>query len=126
MEFVNRNVNPLGKKTGDCVIRSIALATGKSWDEVFKELFAIAFEKKMMVNNKEVYVQYLESLGWVKNKMPRKPDGKRLTVVELSTLYYKTTMLVEISKHMTMVSEGVMTDIWNCGRKSVFNYYTKA
>ena len=36
MGFSYFNPNPAGQKVGDCTVRAIAKATGKSWDEVYK------------------------------------------------------------------------------------------
>ena len=33
--WVRCNPNPLGKETGDCVIRAIAVATNQSWREAY-------------------------------------------------------------------------------------------
>ena len=35
MGFSYFNPNPAGQKVGDCTVRAIAKATGKSWDEVY-------------------------------------------------------------------------------------------
>ncbi len=33
--YIYFNPNPDGKAVGDCVIRAIVLATGKSWEDVY-------------------------------------------------------------------------------------------
>lgn len=38
------NPNPAGKAVGDCVIRAIAKATGRSWGEVYMDLAATGYE----------------------------------------------------------------------------------
>lgn len=35
MGFSYFNPNPEGKQVGDCTVRAIAKATGKSWDETY-------------------------------------------------------------------------------------------
>ena len=34
--FINYNINPLSKKTGDCSVRAVATATGLGWDKAFE------------------------------------------------------------------------------------------
>ena len=45
IDFFEFNNNPKGKKTGDCVIRALAQASGKPYLEVYKELFDISCKK---------------------------------------------------------------------------------
>ena len=36
--WIKCNPNPLGKATGDCVVRAIAIATAQSWRTVYRGL----------------------------------------------------------------------------------------
>lgn len=80
--FHFHNENPKGKRTGDCTLRAIAAATGKSWDEVLDGVCEIAHKFKLMPGDDKCYGRYLESLGWVKNKQPRKWDNTKYTGAE--------------------------------------------
>ena len=71
------NANPKDKKTGDCVIRAISTATGKSWDDVLDELTEVAHTVKSVPNNKECYEVYLEKNGFIRCKQPRKDDNTK-------------------------------------------------
>ena len=33
--YVHANPNPIGKYADDCVIRAIAIATNRSWDDIY-------------------------------------------------------------------------------------------
>jgi hypothetical protein len=55
--FVNENVNPRGRKTGDCVIRAIAKAENKEWLGIFDALVAIAREAYSVPNGKVTYTK---------------------------------------------------------------------
>ena len=37
--WVRCNPNPVGRETGDCVIRAVAVATGQSWRETYCERY---------------------------------------------------------------------------------------
>lgn len=71
------NPNPLKKETGDCVVRALCKATGKDWDSVYKRLFEIAFELKVMPNNDEAWQQYLIEHGFEYRKLTIKRGMKR-------------------------------------------------
>ena len=44
--FHFHNENPKGRRTGDCVIRAIARASGDSWDDTLTGLFKVALKMK--------------------------------------------------------------------------------
>lgn len=53
MAYIYFNNNPLGKSTGDCVIRAISIALNQSWDETYWDLcecgFTVLIEGTVMV-----------------------------------------------------------------------------
>lgn len=77
--FIFHNENPKNNRTGDCVLRSIATATGKTWDEVLDDLVTVAHKTKLMPNDPKCYGKYIESLGFEKQKQPRKADNTKYT-----------------------------------------------
>ena len=58
--FVEENLNPLNKKAGDCVIRALSKASGKSWNTVYKELCEMGFKLKALPDGKEVWSEWLK------------------------------------------------------------------
>lgn len=128
MSFLKMNLNPLEKKVGDCVIRAIASATGQSWEQTYTELCALGLELKNVPNGKEVYTLYLKRLGWQKMKMPKVPYGDtytRLKVREFAEINNKGRYVIDIANHLTAVEDGTIIDIWDCGRKSIGNWWAK-
>ena len=77
--FTYNNVNPKNKINGDCVIRSIANAMNKTWDEVNEDLFKYSVKYKTILNDKHTYEKYLKDNNWIKCKQPRKDNNKRYT-----------------------------------------------
>ena len=55
MSYIYSNPNPVKRKTGDCVVRALALATNKSWIEVYDELDKIARRMYVMPSSQEAY-----------------------------------------------------------------------
>lgn len=129
MEFVQFNANPKGWKTGDCVIRAISKATNMSWEVTYRMLCEIGEKKCRMPNDKIVFEACLKERGWIKQKMPVWYDafGKRnrYTVRELSNEFPEKKMIVSVAHHLTFVDKGTLIDTWNCGSKSVGNYWIK-
>lgn len=137
MSFLKLNLNPNGRRVGDCVVRAITSATGKSWDDVYTELCKIGFEIKDMPSSKPTYLLYLERNGWKKMKMPKKTvyvenefggedeKTKRVTVAEFASWNDKGRYIVDMANHLTAVEDGTIIDTWNCGGKSIGNWWAK-
>lgn len=125
MEFVKFNNNPKQKKTGDCVIRSIALATGKSWKDVYMDLAQLGCKKGLMPNDNKNWQAYLKKLGYEKQRMPRKLDNRRYTLEEFidEIAHRNWTYIISIAKHLTVVKDKTLYDTWNCKNKCVGNYW---
>jgi hypothetical protein len=124
MGFIKQNVNPKNRKVGDCVVRAIAVASGKTWDEVFDGLCLLAKQEKAMPNSKEVFEIYLQQIGFKKHKMPRKANGSKYIAGEWAS-QIKGVAVIQVARHLTAAVEQSIVDIWDCGGKSVYNYYTR-
>ena len=127
------NANPKDKQTADCVIRAISTATNKSWDDVLSELYQVALKHKLMLNDKKCYKKYLESLGWVQEKQPRKADNTKYTGKEFCNLldnknsktiiaHIGTHHLVCIKKH---AGSHKIFDTWNSSYDRIGTYWVK-
>lgn len=125
MKFINYNANPKGRKTGDCVIRAIAFALNKSWIDTYRGLFENTIKTFYSVSSKQNFKSYLKSLGIEMEKMPRKLNGKRYTVSEFCDEIAKPNMtyIISVANHLTCVRDKALVDTWNCGHKSVGNYW---
>lgn len=125
MDFIKYNNNPKQKKTNDCVIRAISLATGKSWQEVYRELAEQGIKCGLMINDRTNWKTYLKHLGYNMEKMPRKYNNKRYTVEEfVDEIAHKNwTYIVKVANHLTVVKDKKLYDTWDCSHKCVGNYW---
>ena len=125
--MIKLNLNPKGRKACDCVIRAIAYATQQSWDKVYKDLFEIGFKMKRVAEEKQVYEKYLEDLGWQKQKQPRTYLNTKYTVNEFckEIAASNKVYIVSVANHLTAVADKEIVDTWDCGYKSVGNYWIK-
>lgn len=129
MEFEKTNINPKGRKTGDCSSRAIATTLGISWEEALTMQTEEALKCYYDPTSKQVVEKVLSRFGYIKMKQPRKADGKKYTVNELNQILTKKQMqegvLVTVANHHTCIKDGKVKDTWDCRRKSVGNYYVK-
>lgn len=123
--FNNYNANPKGRKAGDCVVRAITVALGEKWTDVYWALAELGLKHGYMPNDKECFKRYLKLRGYEMRKMPRRADRTRYTVAEFIRELADPdgTYLISVANHLTCVKRGVLTDTWNCGGKSVGNYW---
>ena len=103
------------KKMGDCTIRAISIATGKSWLEVYDELASIGRELLAPQNDMTVINYYMERIG---TKIPVKVDGKRLTAYDLCQLRGSKTYIIRTAGHLACVKNKKLRDTWDSSHKS--------
>lgn len=123
----------------DCVYRSIAIATGKPYLEVYNELNQLAQSERITKRRRwsgrssattgvyrETVKRYLLSLGWKFTPTMGIGTGCRvhLRAEELPT----GRLIVRCSKHLTAVIDGVINDTFDPSREGtrcVYGYFQK-
>ena len=129
IDYIEKNVNPKGRKTGDCSTRALVGTLGITYDEALKMQTEISLKAYYDPTSKQVMEKVLERFGYVKKKQPRKWDNTKYTVSEMDKILTKKEMqegvLVTVANHHTCIVGGHIQDIWNCGHKTVGNYYVK-
>lgn len=124
------NLNPKGNKVGDCVIRAIANAEGRTWYEVFDDLVKLARKNCFIPNDKKNYKTYLKLKGY--KKIGVKYDDiegrqRRLTPRDFHGMHDQEghdlawgTYLVAQANHLTVVKDGVTEDSWDCSNRAAY------
>lgn len=126
IKYVEKNLNFKNKKTGDCVIRAFAMASGKDYKVVAKELFDIWMETGYVLNEKRCEDKWLERNGWLKVKQPKKEDNTKYLVGEIDELINENqNCIIRLAHHITCVVDNNLIDIWDCRYKTIGNYYIK-
>jgi len=106
-------------QAGDCVVRSIAIATGKPYQEVYDAINALAQSERTGTRKrgkssaragvyKNTYRRYLESLGW--RWVPTMQIGSGCKVHLCADELPKGRLIVSLSKHLTAVIDHVIHD----------------
>jgi hypothetical protein len=122
-------------KAGDCVVRSIAIATGLPYQHIY-DLINRASTHERTGNRKRgksnartgVYKSTIKrvmtSLGWIWT--PTMQIGSGCTVHLRSDELPGGRLLVSVSKHLTAVVDGVIHDTHDCSRRGtrcVYGYW---
>jgi hypothetical protein len=134
-------------KTGDCVTRAIAIATGIRYQQVYDELHArnkaYAASRRGRVAEriargggrrgttprngifKEIWRPYVEQLGWVWH--PTMQIGSSCKVHLRADELPPGRLIVQVSKHLAAVIDGVIHDTYDCSRGGthcVYGYWS--
>lgn len=120
------NPNPRKIETADCVVRAMIRATGRDWDSIYKELYEIGFEKKVMPNNKEAWEEFLKRHDFVYNKLTIKKGSKRPRVYQVAKKTKGTGPVVcVVANHIVTAVDGYYWDIWDSGDAALYGYWTR-
>ena len=123
--FQNVNINPKGIKTGDCVIRAIANAEGRSWYEVYDDLSKLAREICTSPCNRDCYDKYLSKYPTVPAMFTNDYGVRKRKRPEVfrELGHGHGTYVVRLAGHLTCVRDGVTEDIWDCSSKSAYKIW---
>ena len=131
-------------RAGDCVVRSIAIATKLPYQKIYDELYKLNKEFRITSKTKlarslqqkndsprtgthrVVLKKYLKQLGW--NWIPTMFVGKGCKVHLKKNELPSGTLIISCSKHITVVKDGVLHDTYDCSRKGtrcVYGYWKK-
>ena len=123
--------------TGDCVTRSIAIATGKPYQQVYDALNAVRDgmrQTKRVRGSKArngvhrvIYDRYLKALGW--NFVPTMGIGTGCKVHLRTDELPSGRIICRLSRHMCAVIDGVIHDSFDPSRdgtRCVYGYYREA
>lgn len=124
-KYFQPNRKDLKDNCGDCVIRALSKATGQSWVETFDDLVLYAREHQCLPNDKLAFSDYLKSIGYRYNSLPR---GSRITVSEFCKSRKGLAIChvrVGFGTHLVTVDDGHYWDTWDCGNKFLYGYYEK-
>lgn len=124
-------------ETDDCVTRSIAIATGLSYEEIYKKINLLAENERPRGRKKrssartgvykQTYKKLLEKLGW--KWIPTMKIGSGCKVHLKSEELPPGTLIVSVSKHLTVVKDGIIHDTHDPsrnGNRCVYGYWRKS
>ena len=124
MGFKFYNANPEHHRIGDCVIRAISALTGKSWDEVYKDLSMEGFRRRDMPNANNVWGAYLRGLGYTREIVPDTCQDC-YTVADFAQDHPDGKYLLALNQHVVAVDSGCWLDTWDSGNETVMYFWRK-
>jgi len=115
-------------KTGDCVVRAVAIAAGIDYKTAYKDLAA---ENAKLTGVKSCrrgiyrasYEAYLKRHGWVWYSAP-KFDGRKAYASDFTEAEgYNGFIIARMAKHLAAVRDGVVYDTYDSSHKMVYGYF---
>lgn len=108
--FIYHNENPDKLEINDCVCRAISFASSVPYDVIDDKLF---YTSKLLDCEKlcvccysfllEVYFGF------------QRVNGGGLTINDFCDIFNRGTYLVRVHEHISVVQNGKIYDIWDCG-----------
>ncbi len=114
--WVKCNPNPLGKTTGDCVVRALAIATDQSWRQTYRQLCELGEIHADMPNSNMIWGLYLRERGAEQFLLPEScPDC--ITVRAFCDRYPEGIYVIGTGSHAVCVIDGNHYDIFDSGQE---------
>lgn len=124
MGFVYHNENPENIQTEDCVVRSIALFLGDSWENIYTDLTMQGFYMHSMPSANRVWMHYLYENGFRKISIPDMCPHC-YTIQMFAYDHPVGTYLVGTGSHVVAVIDGDYYDTWDSGDEVAIYYWEK-
>ena len=114
------NANPQKLKTGDCVIRALAVAFDRTWYAMYDELCKRARDMATIPNDKKCWNAYLTEASCQPIQVIRK--GKHLWKDghDFAVKHKKGRYVLQMANHLSVAVDGVIYDIWDCSDRMVY------
>lgn len=124
MSYMYQNNNPANKLVDDCVIRAIATATGKSWDDIYWDLSIEGFKAKDKLDANAVWGRYLETHGFTRRYLP---DTCPLcyTVRDFVRTHPHGIYILADGQHAIAAVDGYYIDTVDTGDRTVLYFFEK-
>jgi len=122
--WIYANPNPCRQEEPDCVVRAIALATGKSWREVHYGLCRLSGKLCTMPSVNWLWGLYLERHGFRKFLLPESCPSC-VTVREFAKRYPDGIYVIGTGSHAVCVRMGDYMDAWDSGDEVPTYFYER-
>lgn len=124
-KYYQPNVKDTKDKYGDCVVRSLILATDSEWLKVFDELVGYARDLQCMPNDKPRYEKLLMNHGFTYTGISNKKGSKRPTVDRFTKDHKVGIYVLVVANHLVCSRDGYYYDIWDSGDCCMYGYWYK-
>lgn len=127
--YIKENVNPKGRKTGDCSTRAITKALKIPYNKALYEQCESSVKLSYGLTDTETMDDILTKYGFTKANIGRISKGQKrpkVTDIANETKSGKFSIAVcSLAGHFTVCENGNVYDIWDCSDKTVYTYWYK-
>ena len=118
--YIEFNNNPVGRRTGDCVVRAISKALDMGWEATHLMLDINAISMGDMPSADSVWGATLRQNGYYKHLV-----NGYMTVEDFCEEYPEGTYVVALGGHVVTVVDGDYYDSWDSGKEVPQYYWSK-
>ena len=122
--YIYCNPNPLGKRTGDCVVRAIAIATNRSWREAYREICKQGEIDCDMPSANRVWGKLLEREGFRQFLIPEDCPAC-ITVRAFCEMYPDGVYVIGTGNHAIACISGDYYDAFDSGDEEPSYFYAR-
>lgn len=124
MSYIHFNNNPRNAKVGDCSVRAVSKATGKSWEDAYVGLCSEGLIYADMPSANYVWGMYLRKYGFVQ-KMIDSVCPRCTTVSQFAEEHPYGCYVLTCQSHVVTCIDGDYYDSWDSGDEIVLYYFEK-
>lgn len=118
------NPNPHGSSVGDCAVRAVAAATGRSWEQAYISLALTGYALGDMPSANRTWGAYLQKQGY-KRRMVEADCAACYTVADFAREYPRGVYVLGCSGHVLAIIDGEWWDSWDSGAECPIYYWYK-
>ena len=122
--YAEYNNNPQNKRVGDCVIRAIAKAMSKDWNEVYIDLSLEGYKQADSFQSMSVWGKYLKDNGWQQMLVPD-TCPTCYTVKQFCNDNPQGYYILVGNSHVICAIDGVYFDTWDSGDETVVYFFKR-
>lgn len=119
-----KGVNDI-KCSGDCMVRAVTNVTKEEYGKVHKLMYGHGWRASRRGSSTKWESQItntLDDLGvkYERVSFPGIKGEKRMTAKTLSKIDPNGKYIIRVSKHVSVLENGVMLDTWDCSDKCIY------
>lgn len=118
--WIEINVNPEKNNVGDCTVRALSIALGKSWRDTYRDLVVLGCNMADMPSSNAVWGEYLKRNGFERARLT-----VPFTVREFCDNHTQGLYVLGLRGHVVVAINGNYYDSWNSGEQEVLYVWTR-
>lgn len=124
MSYRFYNPNPSNIRVGDCTVRALSKALGKSWEDIYISLCAEGLMYHDMPSSDYVWGMFLRNNGF-KQEAISSVCPECTTVQKFAELHPSGTYVVKTQNHVICIKDGNWFDTWNSAEEIILYFWEK-